>query len=359
MILESDSKMDNLSFENLKTYFEEIRLKPVSMEDYISTIKKYNEKYFYNNSEEISKNELKNIAHSIYYNFRSIAGRMYNKGELHNAMKFMQKMDLSVRLFSDKNAITKLEELDFNLMLAYMLYINNADFEAYIKCSTPTSEYFNSQKEVLKRIKCEEEKIKKSHSDLAMYYNNLICFSKFAQIICAKTGNKGEIGMHYWTEKYFEEKLCYLLEEISSVYQMIAAKQWVWESDVLQTLIVDNTPNRSRMQRLKKNMKMYLNALNLTFFRFISGYGEKPVRLLIASGIIIIIFGLLYSLRENQWSNSLEYIYRSLLVFFSFGFIDNFIKQDSINKVLFSTEIFLGIIFINGYIVTLARKLFR
>ena len=183
-------KNDTLSLENLKIYFKDVRKNRIYLEDYIATIKKYTEKYFYNNSLKTDDGLLREIAHTIYFDIRSHAGSMYNRGELHAAMKFMQKLDLDIRLFVSKNAIKKLEELEYNLMFAYLLYVNNVDYEAYLRCSFATSEYYTSKKEILIRIGNEEHKVKKSHTDIAMYYSNLICFSKFAQIICSKTGIK-------------------------------------------------------------------------------------------------------------------------------------------------------------------------
>lgn len=97
-----------------------------------------------------------------------------------------------------------------------------------------------------------------------------------------------------------------------------------------------------------------------TILRLTSGYGEKPIRFLLVSFVTIFIFAAIYSFAEtNSFYNILNYFYQSIFIYSSFGLFDNSITLNSMNKFLISTEIALGIISINGFIVMLARKYLR
>ena len=350
---------DTLSLENLRTYFCYIRKNPDTLEDYVQKIKKYSEKFFYAKEDICIDSEVKSIAIEIYHNVRSHVGTLLNKGDNFIAMKLLQKLELDITLMCNKKYIKKLDELEYRLMLTYMLYLNNNDYEAYNKCSISTSEYFTAKKLLNERIGNEEEKIRKSHTDKAMLFNYLICFSKFAQIICHKTGLKDEISMSYWNEKYFTEKLCFLNENLSPVFQMITAKNWVWEGDIIQTIIIDDHYT-NRYYKFKSKTMIFLKAIKLLFLRIVSGYGEKPIRLLITSIAISCLFAFVFSVIDNNLEEYFDYCYNSILIFFSFGILENnLIEQNALNKVIITIEIILGVFFVNGYIVALTRKMFR
>lgn len=105
---------------------------------------------------------------------------------------------------------------------------------------------------------------------------------------------------------------------------------------------------------LKKASRMILDIT--------SGYGTKPVRMLVVILLSIVLFGTLYYYAPclsyqgvNTW---LEHVYASGITFFAVGYGDLF-PQNILTKMISLVEAFLGVTATSYFLVVLSRKIIR
>jgi len=350
------------NYENLIEYFDSISngLIKYSINEYVTIIKKYRKQFFEFNNEIRDIQLSKKIVKAIYLNINTISGHFINNKNYIDAAKLLHKLELDMQAAESNKLLKYLWLTEYYYDLAYLLNKTDDDYEAIIKCEVILSEYILKRKTIYELIINEEEDTPKDTTDYSIYLNHLILLSKLAQSICKKVGLSNEYGKFYFREKLLTERLLYRCEIPPYVYQMVTLRGIVSESDIPNTGVTNERSNKKGFDKFKIKLRYIRKGFVLTVWRILTGFGEKPFRLIIYSLFIIVIWSILYALANTSLNNSFyDYFYHSLLTFTSFGFYGNFIIDSAINRILISTEIIAGIIFMNGFIVTLARKYLR
>lgn len=116
-------------------------------------------------------------------------------------------------------------------------------------------------------------------------------------------------------------------------------------------------------QKLKtKDEHSILKKMGRNILDGISGYGTKPLRMLLVIFVIIVLFGTLYyfvpCLSYHGVDTWLEHIYASGITFFAVGYGDLF-PQNIITKMISLIEAFLGVTATSYFLVLLSRKVIR
>jgi len=96
----------------------------------------------------------------------------------------------------------------------------------------------------------------------------------------------------------------------------------------------------------------------------LSGYGEKPNRVITSSVVIVAIYSLLYrlfnaaviELPSSPRSGIWDYVYYSIVTFTTLGYGDIVPKADIASRLLAGSEAFIGAFMIGLFVFTLSRK---
>jgi hypothetical protein len=357
-------KENEFSLEYLKNYFENISKGKIflSEADVFNLLRKCEEKYFSFNKKIENLEQTKKIFDLLYSNIRLIAGIYKYRNDYNLSSQIYKRFEIIAHFAESKKIMKFISWISYSYSLSFLLYQNNEEFEAINRCNSITSEYFRKEKkkENYKRILQEEDKNPRTHSDYTIYLNYLYKISILGQLICAKVGAKDTISRFFFKQRYFLEKLLYTGDEPFYKNEFITDGLDVsFGSSIIHTVMDEKTFSKG-ITRFRINFRRRVKALWYSIFRWIAGYGEKPFNLLKASLVIVLIWAMIYSFIETtSIYNFMNYFYQSFFIFTTFGLFDDSILLNSSNKIWMSVEITLGIIFINGFIVILARKLLR
>ena len=96
----------------------------------------------------------------------------------------------------------------------------------------------------------------------------------------------------------------------------------------------------------------------------LSGYGEKPNRVIFSSAAIVFIYSIVYYYLNAVTSSSLviknyslwDYVYYSIVTFTTLGYGDMFPKANVGYRLLAGSEAFIGAFMIGLFVFTLSRK---
>lgn len=357
-----DSEKVN-NFEELKLFLENIQfgkvlLSEIEMYDLIS---KCHEQYF---TKENMKNpdQLKIIFKLLYSGMSFAAGIFKYRNQYNVSAQFYKRFEVIADFAKDNNLMKLLSWIDFSYNLSYLLYHTNEDYAAINRCNWISSKYLRKTKrrENYERIIKEEDKHPKSHSDYIIYLNYLYKICNLGQLISAKTGARNTNSHFYFRQKYFLEKLLYNGEEPFYRNEFITDDLIIEFGSSKHFAVSDPKTFSKGFKRFKINFKRISKGIWLTFFRYLAGYGERPFNIFIADLLIVFLFSLIYSyIDSNSVFYFMNYFYKSLFIFTSFGIYESSNSFLENNKELISLEILLGVIFINGFIVLLTRKLLR
>ena len=116
-----------------------------------------------------------------------------------------------------------------------------------------------------------------------------------------------------------------------------------------------------RLLKKKKNIIAYLPSL---IMNLLSGYGEKPLRIISSSFVVILAYSAAYALMDavrfvSQPGYALslgDYIYYSAVTFTTVGYGDFIPKSELSFRFLAASEAFIGAFMIGLFIFTLARR---
>lgn len=350
------------TYENIKKYFNSINEGKIifNIDEYIKIIKIYSKKYFNIKEKEENYHIAKNIATEIYNNVIFISNLYIRKLDYLQSSRLIRSLETDIHIATNNKMIKYIARTEYMYRLAFLLSKVDEYYEAINRCESVTSEYLTRKNELKELINYEEDNQQKDISNYSYYLNYLILFSKLAQSICEKSGTRNQIGKFYFREKLFMEKLLFRSDMPPYVYQMTSLRNNIVSNDSVITIVLSEKFQKKGFKLLLVNSKNKIKGVLQFFLRLTTGYGEKPLRILMLSLLMIIIFGISFSLsNNNNIYNLFDYLYQSLLIFNSFGLYDSMISDSFINRILISIEIFFGIILINGFIILLARKILR
>jgi len=354
---------EELNYEFLENYFKSNKsnTKFDSETEFFSLIDKYENKYFDFNNKSIDNQISKKIFERIYREIR-VCATVFIENDLNysRALKYYKAIRGMVMYLDSKKQIKLIDVVEYSYNLCFLMYYCDQTFNAINECDLITSEYFYNLKNIRQRIMKDEGSKEEGKYAFVKYLEYLILISKLSQLICLKSGIAYQQGEFYYREKFFSEKLYFRDEDPPYVYQMVHTRFYVSIGNSFEYVVSDEKSSKKGYQKLKITCKRFIKGLLYAIFRIISGYGEKPERLLYSSIFTIIIFGVLYSIFETgTFLNFLEFSDLSLYIFTSFGLNDSKLLLSESSKIALALEIIIGIIFINGFIVTLTRKLMR
>lgn len=111
----------------------------------------------------------------------------------------------------------------------------------------------------------------------------------------------------------------------------------------------------------KKEPKLWKRVFN-NFFDLICGYGTKPFRLLILTGLTILIFALLFlilpDVRFKGAESFVDYLYVSGVTFFTVGYGD-VVPVNDLTKIFIIIEAFFGVGMMGCLMALFSRKIIR
>lgn len=117
------------------------------------------------------------------------------------------------------------------------------------------------------------------------------------------------------------------------------------------------------MEKLWLRKNMNLAYIPMALMGTLSGYGEKPNRVIFSSGAIIFIYSLIYynlnaiaDARASKVFSFWDYVYYSIVTFTTLGYGDMVPKANTGYRLLAGSEAFIGAFMIGLFVFTLSRK---
>ncbi|MFA5012435.1 MAG: hypothetical protein WC644_10855 [Ignavibacteria bacterium] len=315
-------------------------------------------KKFKDSKDYLYTEEDKKLIADILMNIGFTTHFFLNEHKIFHAYVIYNTMRIPFSLLNHSQAIKYISWVEYIFDLCYILKLNNDIHEATVQCLSVLNDYYKDSKVIEKRIISEEDNIRKSHSDKAIVYSFLIKLSKLGTSLSMTSGLHSERSKFVFYENYFTEKLFWICESFPSITYMISMRPKVHTFYSNQTL-VGALGNMERGKITFFNIKSKIKSLWLMLLRLTIGYGEKPFRLLISSFVLIFVYSIFYLLAGgSNYQSFPAMMFKSFLIFTSYG-VDEIFFQNYMTKLLFISEVTMGIIFINGFIISLARKYLR
>jgi uncharacterized protein YjbI with pentapeptide repeats len=117
------------------------------------------------------------------------------------------------------------------------------------------------------------------------------------------------------------------------------------------------------MEKLWLRKNKNLTYIPMALMGLLSGYGEKPNRVILSSAAIIFIYSIIYyylnavaTLSAVNKSSIWDYIYYSIVTFTTLGYGDLVPKAHTGYRLLAGSEAFIGAFMIGLFVFTLSRK---
>ena len=137
----------------------------------------------------------------------------------------------------------------------------------------------------------------------------------------------------------------------------------------IEGVIISGLQGHSRIG-LSKKLRRIVGGVRLLpeviFGKLLFGYGERPVRVLITSALIILVCGLVFSQDsalyydgKAQPGSWVQGIYFSTITFTTLGYGDLYPAQDSLYRVVAMAEAVSGALLIALFVVCLAKRFSR
>jgi len=179
---------------------------------------------------------------------------------------------------------------------------------------------------------------KEWHSGVALTYQTIIDNYKRLRVLYQNNGHRREAGEAYYNERLYELKYLSKSLQIKWVFRIFKSKGFKY----------------ARPYLIEEYRKLS-TVITGTISRYIWGFGERPLRTIIASLVIIFFFAIIYlsSGIPALGGNIVESVYLSIIMFSTLGFGDYSLVQDSSLKIIMAFEALLGAftygLFIAGY----------
>lgn len=118
------------------------------------------------------------------------------------------------------------------------------------------------------------------------------------------------------------------------------------------------------MEKLWLRKNKNISYIPMAMMGLLSGYGEKPNRVILSSGAIIFLYSIVYHALNTITSASFsaknysfwDYVYYSIVTFTTLGYGDLFPKPNVGYRLLAGSEAFIGAFMIGLFVFTLSRK---
>lgn len=356
MEIESD-KIFNPS--ELIEYFEKIQLGKINfhLDHYLQFIDLHFRHYTGNYNEEISMKN-KDILMKLYYDTLFWVGIWLERKEYKYSLYILLKIESYIRNMYYHKVICYKTYIEYYCKLIYLQSILNEEQYALLHCTVLLDDLFLNYKDKKIEINKNNEERNEGYNEFNYCVEKMIGISKIAQSMATKTGLNDYYGKYYFYEKYFTEKSYFNFYDPIPFYKIISPIQWHVSGNRVIHGIMDE--KKKGFRKVKQIFRLLGKGTFLYIFRKISKYGENPFKLLVYALLTILIFTFIYvSLLNNPYNNFFDSFYFSFLTFTTFGLSDVNIKYDLYTKICLMIEISLGIVFINGFIVLLARKILR
>ncbi len=322
---------------------------PFNINEYIEIIKNEFSKKLDKNF--LINNEEKTLLETWYNNLKYFVHVYYNKKDYSSAILIIDNLELYITLLFDKSIINYREYLEFFHLYVYLLDLINENKNGIERCWKIHSDFMINEKKY--------QTSNKYSNEYTYCLVSLLRIVKTGYIMCEKARLTEMLGYFLFAEKYIEEKILFSGNDPPDIHKSVMPQQYIIGNRMMY-VFMDTIQDLKGIKKLIFYIKVYLKGISFGIFRVTTGYGEKPFKLLITGIILILVYSAIYYFENLILNNSvINSIYFSLLTFTTFGLVDIQPKDLLLTKILMISEISLGLIILNMFIIFMSRKLLR